>query len=377
MQTVGTTPPQAESRTKLKRSIIDCDIHHYTAHEYYKDYLPRRYLESPPRAAGSGGGGHFNGGVGGRMVDAIPEDGSPAGSDLSLVQSQLLDPFNVEYGILTGDSFGLQSMADGEHAAAIAAAVNDYTIEQWLARDGRLRGSILVAKQVPHLAAAEIDRVGGRSDMVQVFVSSGAMKPHGNRFYDPIFEACCRYNLPFTIHVGVEGNGIHSPETGAGRVAHYIETRALRPQNMMAHLVSFIFEGVFERFPDLKVVLQEAGVFWVVPCLWQMDQHWHAERAQLPLVKKPPSEYFRKHVRVTTQPIEATPNRAIFDKMLASLFAEETLMFCSDYPHWDFDSPQLALPRLEEKLWDRIFYRNAAELYGLPDRGTGIGGKQS
>jgi predicted TIM-barrel fold metal-dependent hydrolase len=86
-------------------------------------------------------------------------------------------------------------------------------------------------------------------------------------------------------------------------------------------------------------------------------------------MKKSPSEYFRLHVRMTTQPFEATPNRTIFEQSLKSMFAEETLMFCSDYPHWDFDSPLQALPKLDDALWERVFYQNAADLYGFPKRG--------
>jgi uncharacterized protein len=40
-------------------------------------------------------------------------------------------------------------------------------------------------------------------------------------------------------------------------------------------------------------------------------------------------------------------------------------MFSSDYPHWDFDSPRTALPKLPEAVHQQIFEQNARELYGL------------
>jgi predicted TIM-barrel fold metal-dependent hydrolase len=40
-------------------------------------------------------------------------------------------------------------------------------------------------------------------------------------------------------------------------------------------------------------------------------------------------------------------------------------LFSSDYPHWDFDNPRIALPTLSQDWKDRILWRNAAELYGL------------
>jgi predicted TIM-barrel fold metal-dependent hydrolase len=48
--------------------------------------------------------------------------------------------------------------------------------------------------------------------------------------------------------------------------------------------------------------------------------------------------------------------------------AEHVLMFASDYPHWDFDSPTHAFPPLPEPLRERIFRRNALELYRLAER---------
>ncbi|TBL74531.1 amidohydrolase family protein [Paenibacillus thalictri] len=378
MNQAEAVPSSAVVRPKLKRSIIDCDIHHYTGMDVIRPYLAREYRELVETYGNAlPGGMHFNGGVGGRMVDSFPPEGGPAGSSLSYMQRHHLDPNHVEYGILTGEGSGMHNTINHDYAAALCSAVNDYTIEHWLSQDSRLKGSVMIPKQDPLLSAKEIDRVGGRSDFAQVLVSNGAIFPYGNRYYYPIYEACVRHNLPFTIHVGNEGSGVNGPPTGAGHVTHYIESRASRPQVMMAHLASFIFEGVFERFPTLKVVLQEAGVFWIAPYLWRLDQDWKALRVQTPWVRKLPSEYFRDHMRVTTQPIEMTPNRAVFDQMMASIFAKDTMMYCSDYPHWDFDSPLKALPKLDDELWDRVYYRNAANIYGLPARKSERAGEPS
>ncbi|TNJ65990.1 amidohydrolase [Paenibacillus hemerocallicola] len=371
MQTAKESRSDTVERKKQKRPIVDCDIHHFTGLNLIKPYMPREYRELVETyGTAMPGSMHFNGGVGGRMVDSFPPEGGPAGSSLAYMQKHLLDPYNIKYGILTGESLGVQATINFDYAAAYCSAVNEYTYEHWLANDKRLKGSVLIPKQDPTSAAKEIDRIGSRPEFVQVLVHNGAMLPYGNRYYYPIYEACVRHNLPLTIHVGGEGAGMNSAATGAGHVTHYIESRAARPQVMMAHLASFIFEGVFERFPTLKVVLQEAGVFWIVPYLWRLDQDWKSLRVQTPWVRKKPSEYFRDHVRVTTQPIEATPNREVFDQMMEHIYAKDTMMFCSDYPHWDFDSPQLALPRLDDELADRVFYQNAAELYGFPSIGS-------
>jgi len=353
-----------------KRSIIDVDIHHNAPNvKAIFPYLPKEYCDrisewglmfpSYP---------YMNGGKGGRRVDANPPNGGAPGTDLDFMKKHYLDPFHVDYAILTGEFYSVGLLPDAHYAAILSTAYNEYTRDHWLDKDDRLRGSITIPKQHPIWAAKEIDRVGADPRFVQVLVPGGTEKPYGNPIYEPIFEACVRHNLVFTIHIGNEGHGINPSPTGAGHVTYYIESRASRTQTMMAHMASLIFSGVFEKYPTLKVVLQEAGVMWIAPYLWKLDQDWKGLRYQTPWVKKPPSEYYRTNMYVSSQPIELMPNLDMFMPMMDAIFAKECLLFASDYPHWDFDSPRLAFPKLGQDYHDQIFYNNAAKLYSLEPR---------
>jgi predicted TIM-barrel fold metal-dependent hydrolase len=46
------------------------------------------------------------------------------------------------------------------------------------------------------------------------------------------------------------------------------------------------------------------------------------------------------------------------------LHAEKTVVFASDYPHWDFDNPILAFAHFPKELKRRVFVENALEMYG-------------
>ncbi len=155
------------------------------------------------------------------------------------------------------------------------------------------------------------------------------------------------------------------PPTGVGYPTYYIENRMARPQMAMAHAVSFIAEGVFEKYPTLKVLFDEVDQFWAVGLMWHMDADWKSLRDQTPWVKNLPSEYFRQHIRIGTQPMLEPENKEQFAQMLAMLHAEETLVYSSDWPHWDWDDPATTFPKLPEHLHKRVFAENAREMFGL------------
>jgi predicted TIM-barrel fold metal-dependent hydrolase len=138
---------------------------------------------------------------------------------------------------------------------------------------------------------------------------------------------------------------------------------------MQSQLTNFICEGAFDRFPKMRLVLTEAGVAWSAPLAWSLDSAWELLRQDTPPIDRLPSEILREHVWFTTQPIEEPDDPEEFTRVIRHAGLEDRLLFSTDYPHWDFDSPRQALPRsLGEDQRHKILAGNASELYGLPLR---------
>jgi predicted TIM-barrel fold metal-dependent hydrolase len=345
-------------------SLVDTDIHQSWKDEdelvaYLPDHWQDRGIDVPES--------HWHQPVGYLRDDAHPPNGGLPGSDPEYLIEQHMDEFGVDYGVLTGPipSLVLGATANFDYATALASAVNDWLVEKWLSVDDRFLGSILIANQQPQRAAAEIRRLGDHPQMNQVLMSSATRRPYGQRIFWPIYEAAEEMGLPVMIHAAAAGRGFTNPPTGAGFPNTYFERHTVLPGNILGHLVSMVTRGIFEEYPDLKVVLCEGGFGWVPSILWRMDKNWKGLKTQTPWLTKPPSEYVREHVRFTTQPIEEPEKDEHLLQIMEMMHAEETLMFSSDYPHWDGDSPTHGLPRLPDQLAERVYHKNAQELYGL------------
>jgi len=297
----------------------------------------------------------------------VSAGGRVPGADAASVARDLLDPTGTDVGVLNADDALLVSlMPSAYRAAAMARAHNDWLRERWLDAEPRLRASIICPAQDPRAAAEEIARCAVDERFVQVVLCGGSERPYGDPRYLPLFETAVECGLPVAIHTGGEGMGIAASPGGAGPGAFYIEWHTLGSAcSQMAHLVSLLCHGVFERLPGLKVILLEGGVAWLPGILWRLDTNWRALRGEVPWLDRKPSEVAREHVRFTTQPLEHTDGRdALLFELLEAAGAPDTLLFASDYPHWDFDDPGNMLRRLPAAWHDAVLHDNAAALYG-------------
>ena len=297
----------------------------------------------------------------------VGQDGCPPGADVETVRREVLDATGADVAVLNADDAVLVSVMPSPYrAAALARAHNDWLRERWLDEEPRLRGSIICPAQDPATAADEIRRVAEDERFVHVLLVGGSERPYGEPRYLPLFEAAAECGLPVAIHSGGEGMGVAATPGGAGPPTFYIEWHTLGSAcSTMAHLVSLLVHGTFERLPGLKVLLIEGGVAWLPGVLWRLDTNWRALRSDTPWLERKPSEVAREHIRFTTQPLEHTDgNDGLLFEMLEATGAPETLCFASDYPHWDFDDPAFMLRRLPVAWRDQVLHENAAAFYG-------------
>jgi predicted TIM-barrel fold metal-dependent hydrolase len=260
--------------------------------------------------------------------------------------------------------------ADKELALLCVQAYNDWIIDEWCAGDGygRLIPLTLIPLWDPELAAKEIRRCADKGSHAVAFTENptplGLPSVHDvNRHWDPFFRACEETDTIINMHIG---SSSRMPSTSPD--APFIVSSVLTFQNAMGSLVDYLFSGVFDRFPKMRIAYAEGQVGWMPYVLERADKLWEerADNAFGTNLKQPPSTY--------------VPGRiygCIFDDEtgLANrhVIGMDQICFETDYPHADstFPHSEDTAARICEKagLSDEEIYKflrgNAIKLYGL------------
>ncbi|MCR6630447.1 MAG: amidohydrolase [Magnetospirillum sp.] len=351
---------------KIGYSIFDIEIHarpsspqdvaRYLPASYAARYLDGFLGDSTPNLDQRGGNDR---------EDADASDGCPAASNPELIARQLLDPYGIEWAICTGPIYNLSTIGDTDYAVALATAYNRWLNEDFVPRDPRFYGVINVAMQDPRAAVKEIERWAGHPRMSEVFIGSAGVVPLGHRSNHIVYEAAAANGFPVATHSTMEGRGITGTPTGNGYCSRYIEYHTGLAASALTNVASLVCEGVFAKIPNFKFVLLEFGISWAQPLMWALDREWKHLRSEMPLLKELPSEYLKRQLFYTTQPIEEPENTRDLVQTFHAVNGDNQIMFSSDYPHWDFDNPVVILPgRDNAALKRRILRDNALALYG-------------
>ena len=281
-----------------------------------------------------------------------------AGTSLELMREHALDHFGLRYAICNCLNASM-AVFNPDLGAALCRAINDWLAKEWLDKEPRLRASIVISLTDPEAAAEEIERRAMDKRFVQVLVLVMGEMPLGRRPYWPIYRAAERHKLPIGVHAG---SMFRHPQTQSGYLSYLAEDYVTQTQAFATQTVSFVAEGVFAKFPELRVVLLESGVSWLPGLMWRVSKDWRGVRTEVPWIKKIPAEIIRDHFRLSIQPLDVPPGDDVA-RLIDHIGSDEILLFATDYPHWQFDGDDVLPPGLPATMLDKILVDNPLAVY--------------
>jgi uncharacterized protein len=333
---------------------IDCDVH--CAPSSFDALFP--YLSDYWRQYITEAGIRLNG-----LAYAYPSGVvAPAPSSYDALAKAVSTEEQAARFMLLNCLTGFESHRNPYFAAAVASAVNDWMREEILPRDSRLRASVVVSPVSTDDAVSEIKRVGEDPRFVQVLLPVRSDLPWGHKNHHGLFAAAAELRLQIGLHAWGRAGKAATP---SGFTTTYLEDYVGNQAIAQAQVLSFVSEGVFERFPDLRVVITECGFAWLAPLLWRFDKDWKGVWREVPWVKRRPSEYVREHFYFTTAPSHLPSDPLALDQLLEMMDGAGMLVYASDYPHQHGDGLEGLLDRLSQEQRRAVLWETAAELYLL------------
>lgn len=253
---------------------------------------------------------------------------------------------------------------EGELAAAIARAYNDWLRDFCAEHPDRLLAAGMIAPHDVPLAVKEAERCAAMG-FKAIYLVPGCVnrRPWYHPAYDPLWDACERHNLAVTFHGGGQ---IHLKPDFSLEVIDKLSIWHVfnQPLGIMTALACMVGGGVVARFPKLRLGFLEGNCGWAPWFLARLDEHWEwVGRYETPELTKKPSEYFRTNCVLSVEAEEDTV------KDYVSWLGDDSLVFSTDYPHADSKFPESLqyfrkLP-LSDASRRKILWDNCARLYDV------------
>jgi predicted TIM-barrel fold metal-dependent hydrolase len=250
-------------------------------------------------------------------------------------------------------------------AVAVAHAANAMLLEDWLnapEADGRFLGSIRVAMNDVDLALREIDRWADDDRFVQIVVPARALATYGDQRFFPIWRAAAERGLVVFIHDDLAAV-VEPPPSQVGYPSFFAEVHAIRSLSAIVHLTSFIVAGVFERLPNLRVVLGDVSVHAARSLGLRTNKDWQSDRIEVPWVTKEPTEYFERHVRFISQAEDEISPHSHRSTGNIGGDTSSLVVFGSRHPYWDGVSADDVFTSWPENDRARCLAGNALQFY--------------
>jgi len=331
--------------------------------------LVEDHVGIPMGLAGLGNAGmHKNQDFGNAL--RYPEDLHPGGYD-PRERLAVMDEEGIDIAVLyTGLGQSLGGFSDVELAVASHQVWNDWIAEFSSTDPVRLIGTAVLPLHDPAAAAREAERAHGLG------LVAGVVRPnpvHGmplwSSHFDPMYDALAGLGMPLGLH----GAGLFDIDGVSKRM---VDLMAMGTHHALIlfmdqymTLAGLVYGGVFDRHPELQVLVLECGGGWIAHWMDRFDEFMDAYEWALPApLSLTPSEYFRRNCVISFDPGERTMGA------MAELAGEDNLIWASDFPHSDAKYPGVVDELIEHvehmppEPQRKVLGANAARIYGLTDQ---------
>jgi uncharacterized protein len=290
-----------------------------------------------------------------------------------------MDRDGVDAELVNGPYEQIWQIKHPELRAACVRAVNDWARELYEESNGRFIMLLPLPCQTPQEAVAELTRVAefGLPTGV-IFDWVGAPEPVMHQIWEPVWAAAAETGMPVNLHaypaggsrqIGVGVPGLEPRNQSLMRVANF-------PMGAMAELMSaVVYSGICERHPQIRFVLEEAGVGWVPFLFHRFDREYDFGGAESRVfqpdvaLQQKPSEYVRRQVFFTFEVEEQGGFRRAPEVGLKNfLWASDFPGLDSPWPHSKREGHAPAEAALGKAALDQLVFDNAVKLYGIPVR---------
>jgi len=337
----------------MNHSILDADGHVTETHEQIA-----RYLDAPYRHRPLGFPWVPQDGWDRRLLGTLGQSGGTADEWL-----QALDKGGMEATVLYPTlGLFLSFLKDRDWAVRICRAYNTLLHEEFVKASPRLKAVALLPMQAPEACAAELRRAVRELGLCGAMLAADGTHLLGDSKFFPLYEEAERLGTM----IGIHASGSHLGGAGVDLFPQFIQAHTCSHAfGQMRQLTSMIFEGVPERFPNLRIAYLEAGCGWAPYWMERMDDEYAKRASEAPALKKKPSDYIRGgNIYFSCEADEWLLGPAV------KLVGENQIVYASDFPHWDNSYPQ-SIDEIRDRgdLSDtqkqKLLGDNARRLYGL------------
>ena len=260
-----------------------------------------------------------------------------------------------------------------DYAVAICRAYNDWLHKTYLQFSPRFKGMAIIPLQDPEEAVKELRRAVTELGMLGgMMPSNGLPQPLGSKPYWPVYAEAERLGCCLAIHGGAHDR------FGMDHLNMYVPVHGLgHPWGLTINCASVIYNGIFDRYPGVRLAFLEGGVAWLLLCLERFQSSHETHFQYIPPNHFGPREGERPDKYIIQQIHDGRLFIGCETEELTLPFAlkivgNQPFIYSSDFPHEV--TPQsckhdigelLESDELDQAAKEGILYRNAERFYRL------------